>query len=145
MRKIKMSDAELDTLRPSRSSNVKDMFGSEINTSVSRGDSKPETLQMQKDIVHLVTLNEMLTNFLAADILPRFKTERVANYKKILSQFSKMERMNSKNIIMMWQSITHFHSEKSMQHEEPGQTGYSVNVGVDQLMNHVPTMEWKSA
>ena len=67
---------------------------------------------MQKDIVELVGINEMLTVFLATDILPRFRTERVQNYKKILAQFSKMERMNSKNIITMWQSIMRFHLEK---------------------------------
>ena len=55
----------------------------------------------------------MLISFLASDILPRFRYERVHNYKKILQQFSKMERMNSKNIIVMWQSIMRFHSEKA--------------------------------
>ena len=54
----------------------------------------------------------MLTTFLANDILPRFRQERVLNYKKIMQMFSKMERMNSKNIITMWQSIMRFHSEK---------------------------------
>ena len=37
------------------------------------------------------------------------------NYKKIMTQFSKMERMNSKNIIIMWQSIMRFHSEKAQE------------------------------
>lgn len=32
-----------------------------------------------------------------------------------MTQFSKMERMNSKNIIIMWQSIMHFHSEKAQE------------------------------
>ncbi len=118
MKKIKMTASELDTLRPSRGSNVKDMFSSDLENSRMGGDLKPETMQAQKDIVHLVTINEMLTNFLAVEILPKFKLERVANYKKIMTQFSKMERMNSKNIIMMWQSITHFHCEKSAQHED---------------------------
>ena len=54
----------------------------------------------------------MLTNFLASKILPKFRAERVQNYKKILTQFSKMERMNSKNLIVMWQSVMRFHSEK---------------------------------
>ena len=63
-------------------------------------------------------INEMLTHFLATQILPRFRQERVSNYKKILAQFSKMERMNSKNIIIMWQSIMHFHSEKSQQQDQ---------------------------
>jgi len=73
---------------------------------------------MQKDIVLLMTINEMLTSFLATSIMPRFRAERVQNYKKIMNQFSKMERMNSKNTIIMWQSVMHFHSEKSAQQEQ---------------------------
>lgn len=40
---------------------------------------------MQKDVVELVCINEMLTSFLAKDILPRFRHERVYNYKKIMA------------------------------------------------------------
>lgn len=61
----------------------------------------------------MLLVHEMLTNFMATTILPRFRKERIDNYKKIMNQFSKMERMNSKNVIIMWQSIMHFHSEKS--------------------------------
>ena len=111
MRKIKMTPAELDTMRPSRTSNVKDIFENDANTSKD-GTAATATFETQKEIVELVGINEMLTNFLASDILPRFRAERVQNYKKILTQFSKMERMNSRNVIIMWQSIMRFHSEK---------------------------------
>ena len=111
MRKIKMTPDELNSMRPSRSSNVKDMFDNEANTTKD-GTAATATFETQKDIVELVGINELLTNFLATDILPRFRSERVQNYKKIMTQFSKMERMNSRNIIIMWQSIMRFHSEK---------------------------------
>ena len=74
-------------------------------------------VDIQRDIVELSRINEMVTSFMAEDIFPRFREERVTNYKKILAQFSKMERMNSKHIILMWQSIMHFHSEKGEQDE----------------------------
>ena len=110
MKKIKMTPTELDTLRPSRNSNVKDIFEeSEEQKSSGGAISSYET---QKDIVELVSINEMLTNFLAKKTLPRFRAERIHNYKKILTQFSKMERMNSKNLIVMWQSVMKFHSER---------------------------------
>ena len=111
MRKIKMTPDELNSMRPSRSSNVKDMFDNEANTTKD-GTAATATFETQKDIVELVGINELLTNFLATDILPRFRSERVQNYKKIMTQFSKMERMNSRNIIIMWQSIMRFHCEK---------------------------------
>ena len=111
MRKIKMTPAELDTMRPSRTNNVKDIFDEDTQNNTT-GTAATAGYDMQKDIVELVGINEMLTVFLATDILPRFRTERVQNYKKILAQFSKMERMNSKNIITMWQSIMRFHCEK---------------------------------
>ena len=113
MRKIKMSAQELNSMRVSRNTNVKDIFSPEVAAKSSGGELPASTYDMQKDIVLLVMVNEMLTNFLATNILPRFRAERVQNYKKILSQFSKMERMNSRNVIIMWQSIMHFHSEKS--------------------------------
>ena len=116
MRKIKMTNAELDTMRLSRSTSVKDMFSADHSViSESQPASASTTYDTQKDIVELVMINEMLTNFLAMKILPRFKKDRCINYKKIMAQFSKMERMNSKNVIIMWQSIMHFHSEKSQQ------------------------------
>ena len=46
------------------------------------------------------------------------------NYKKIMQMFSKMERMNSKNTITMWQSIMRFHSEKG-EEEEAGAQPYA--------------------
>ena len=70
------------------------------------------TVDAHKEVVALVVIHDMLTNFMARTILPRFRLERINNYKKIMNQFSKMERMNSKNITMMWQSIMHFHKEK---------------------------------
>ena len=113
MRKIKMTNTELDSMRPSRSNNVKDMFDGRGDANQSMNSAALSVpFEAQRDIVELVSINEMLTTFLAKDILPRFKAERVLNYKKILTQFSKMERMNSKNIIVMWQSVMRFHSEK---------------------------------
>ena len=114
MRKIKMTNAELDTMRLSRATSVKDMFSTDYSVvSDAQTTNASTTYDMQKDIVQLVMIVEMLTNFMATKILPRFKGDRVLNYRKIMAQFSKMERMNSKNIIIMWQSIMHFHSEKS--------------------------------
>lgn len=92
-------------------------------------------------------INEMLTHFLATQILPRFRQERVSNYKKILAQFSKMERMNSKNIIIMWQSIMHFHSEKSQQQDQEMQQNSGQYIGSDRhqsmdpnaLVQQIPT------
>ena len=84
MRKIKMTASELDTMRPSRTSNVKDIFDEETQSN-STGTAATAGYDMQKDIVELVGINEMLTVFLATDILPRFRTERVQNYKKILA------------------------------------------------------------
>ena len=76
----------------------------------------------------------MLTVFLANDILPRFRQERVLNYKKIMQLFSKMERMNSKNIITMWQSIMRFHSEKGDEDEMRASQSY-----VDMPPNGLPS------
>ena len=84
MRKIKMTAAELDTMRPSRTSNVKDIFENDADTSKD-GIAATATFETQKEIVELVGINEMLINFLASDILPRFQAERVTNYKKILT------------------------------------------------------------
>ena len=138
MRKIKLTPAELDTMRPSRTSNVKDIFENEVNTSKD-GTAATATFETQKDIVELVGINEMLTNFLASDILPRFRAERVLNYKKILTQFSKMERMNSRNIIIMWQSIMRFHSEKG--EEEPVQIQKFTPLQPDQMMHQIPATD----
>ena len=55
----------------------------------------------------------MLSSFLVNQIMPRFKHERIDTYRKILNTFSKMERVNSKNMIMMWQNIMQFHKEKA--------------------------------
>ena len=52
--------------------------------------------------MELLKVHEMLTSFMADNIFPKFRKERVNNYKKILAQFSKMERLNSKHIILMW-------------------------------------------
>mmetsp|Transcript_30345 Transcript_30345/g.40331 ORF Transcript_30345/g.40331 Transcript_30345/m.40331 type:complete len:128 (-) Transcript_30345:263-646(-) len=84
MRKIKMTNAELDTMRLSRSTSVKDIFSGDV-TNMSQSDIPAATFDAQKDIVLLIMINEMLTNYLATRILPRFRQERVQNYKKILA------------------------------------------------------------
>ena len=103
-------------MRPSNNNSVADAFNQ--NADGNSGTAAQANYEMQKDIVELVSIGEMLTSFLASDILPRFRNERVVNYKKILAQFSKMERMNSKNIIIMWQSIMKFHSEKAQEENQ---------------------------
>eukprot|EP00354_Favella_ehrenbergii_P010477 CAMPEP_0170454670 /NCGR_PEP_ID=MMETSP0123-20130129/2843_1 /TAXON_ID=182087 /ORGANISM="Favella ehrenbergii, Strain Fehren 1" /LENGTH=168 /DNA_ID=CAMNT_0010717457 /DNA_START=1258 /DNA_END=1763 /DNA_ORIENTATION=- len=75
MRKIKMTNAELDTMRLSRSTNVKDIFSGDV-TNMSQSDIPAATFDAQKDIVLLMMINEMLTNYLATRILPRFRYER---------------------------------------------------------------------
>ena len=74
MRKIKMTEAELERLKPSRNSNVKDIFDSNVE---SEGRSAAASYETQTEIVHIVTITEMLASYLAEDILPRFKQERV--------------------------------------------------------------------
>ena len=102
-------------MRPSCNSNVADLFD---DNEQSRGNANESmNYETQKEVVELVAINEMLTSFLARDIVPRFRHERIFNYKKIMAQFSKMERMNSKHIIIMWQSIMRFHSEKAQEEQ----------------------------
>ena len=86
MRKIKMTNAELDTMRLSRSTSVKDIFSDKDTTVISADPQNAKTtFETQKDIVELVMINEMLTNFLATKILPNFKEQRIKNYKKIMA------------------------------------------------------------
>jgi hypothetical protein len=73
MRKIKMTPTELDTMRPSRTSNVRDIFEDNETDANRNGAAATVTYEVQKDIVELVCINEMLTSFLATDILPRFR------------------------------------------------------------------------
>jgi len=73
MRKIKMTPTELDTMRPSRTSNVRDIFEDNEKDTSRNGAAATVTYEVQKDIVELVCINEMLTSFLATDILPRFR------------------------------------------------------------------------
>jgi|ERR1719469_131069 len=108
MRKNKMTNSELDTMRMSKSANF---FGGKNGAAIEM--PKAHTVNTHKEVVSLVMIHELLASFMALTILPRFRQERIDNYKKIMTQFSKMERMNSKNVIIMWQSIMHFHSEKS--------------------------------
>ena len=82
MRKIKMTEAELERLKPSRNSNVKDIFDSNVDN---EGKSAASSYETQTEIVHIVTITEMLASYLSEDILPRFKQERVQNYKKIMA------------------------------------------------------------
>ena len=42
-------------------------------------------VDIQRDIVELVRINEMVTSFMSEEIFPRFREERVTNYKKILA------------------------------------------------------------
>jgi len=65
MKKIKMTPAELNSMRPSRS-NVRDIFENTETETSRNGAAATLTYEMQKEIVELVLINEMLTSFLAS-------------------------------------------------------------------------------
>ena len=106
-----MTQEDLNAMKPSTTGTVKELFSDDENARTSANiDGEFEA---QKDVIHFVSIHDMLSSFLVNQIMPRFKHERIDTYRKILNTFSKMERVNSKNMIMMWQNIMQFHKEKA--------------------------------
>lgn len=120
MKKMKMSEDDVTAIRHSS------IHASLLEESKENLEKQSSAVETQIEILELMKLYEMVTRFQACLFLPRFKKERIATYKKILAQFSKMERLNSKNIIMMWQSIMNFHSQKAVSNEYTSQASQLV-------------------
>ena len=117
MKKIKMTQDELDMMKPTNTGNARELFGQDDSVTSERSRrlnlDSTRTFEAQKDVVLMVSVYEMAIYFMVDKIIPRFKAERVDTYRKILNQFSKMEQANSSNIILMWQSIIEFHKAKA--------------------------------
>lgn len=112
-----MSEAELRAMRPSTSGSVKELFnedGSEekVNKKLNNGVN---TYDVQKDIVHYVMMNEMITSFMSNTMIPRFKSEKAENYRKIMKQFSILEIENSVNYSKMWSNVMNYHTTRANQ------------------------------
>ena len=122
MKKIKMTEEQLRSLAPVRSSTAKDLFNgtSDNPTSLGKADSAYET---QKEVVMLLEIHEMLVTFTAKQIIPRFKAERLSTYRRILNQVARLESANNQNLSLMWESILQFHQDKIDE-----ERGDSVNV-----------------
>ena len=117
MKKIKMSQEDLDSMKPTNTGSARELFGNDDSVTSERSKrlnlDSTRTFEAQKDIVLMVSIYEMAIHFMVNKIIPKFKSERVDTYRKILNQFSKMEQANSQNIILMWQSIIEFHKAKA--------------------------------
>lgn len=117
MKQVRMTEQEVFAMRPSTSGSVKELFNDDGNTEkVNRKlNSGANTYDVQKDIVHFVMINEMLTSFVSNQMLPRFKAEKAENYRKILKQFSILEIENSVNYSKMWSNVMNYHSKRADQ------------------------------
>jgi len=116
MKQIHMTEQEVFAMRPSTSGSVKELFNDDGNTEkMNKKLNSGATHDAQKDIVTYVQINEMLTSFLCAQMIPRFKAEKSENYRKILKQFSIMEIENSVNYSKMWSNVMNYHSKRAEQ------------------------------
>ena len=113
MKRIKMTQEELNQMKPSTTGTVKELFSDDANESRNNSTRIDTDFEAQKDVIQFVQIHDMLSNFLVQHIMPRFKHERVDTYRKILNSFSKMERVNSNNMVKMWQNIMQFHRDKA--------------------------------
>ena len=72
-----------------------------------------DTFEVQKDIIHYVTVNEVLTQYLSQKVIPSFKQEKADNYRRIMRQFAKLEIENSTNQNDMWMKVMINHADKA--------------------------------
>ena len=60
-------------------------------------------------------IHEILTNFVASQMLPRFKAEKAENYRKIMKHFSLLEIENSVSYNKMWSNVMNVHNKRAEQ------------------------------
>ena len=99
-------------MKPSTTGTVKELFSDDQDSAHASANFEGD-FEAQKDVIHYVSIHDMLSSFLVQQIMPRFKHERIDTYRKILNSFSKMERVNSKNMVTMWHNIMQFHRDKA--------------------------------
>ncbi len=67
MKQVRMTEQEVFAMRPSTSGSVKELFNDDGNTEKvnKKLNSGANMYDVQKDIVHFVMINEMLTSFIS--------------------------------------------------------------------------------
>ena len=99
MKQVNWTQETVNACRPAATTSAQSIF--EAPSDIERGGSeskKPQTataFQTQKDIIHLVEINEYLIQFLAKQFLPSFREEKALQYRLILKEFSRQEIRNN--------------------------------------------------
>ena len=111
MKQVNLTEDALNSMRPSTTASVKQLFGQGDAVAEKNNQrlNKIDTIEIQKDIIHYVEINEFLIQFLSQHWIPKFKAEKALQYKRIMREFARLEIENSQMVRGMWTNVLNHH------------------------------------
>lgn len=126
MKSVNLTEDALQAMRPARGS----MAGKEAQQMFEAGSTEADrapsnaappqvasaktSFDVQKDIIHYTEIHEQLLYYLAQQFIPKFKVEKVEQYRLIMREFARQEILNTQRAKTMWSNVLDHHKKAQM-------------------------------